>query len=166
MALGGHLPGEQPAPDASSVAAEGSFYSPIAGSRETRFSARPVFYGMKLAGLQGGKMRAINPKALPVGATAWAADMPTGETRVIVLNKSPRDKLDVAISSKGEARVWRLEAPSLTATSGVTLAGAVIQPGEAWKPVREERIVSRAGWANVTVPAASGAALFFSSRIN
>jgi hypothetical protein len=164
MSLGGHLPGEQLVPDAASVAAEGSFYTPIAGSRETRFSARPVFYGMKLAGLlAGGKMRAINPKALPAGATAWAADMPTGETRVIVLNKNPRDKLDVAISSTGEARVWRLEAPSLTATSGVTLAGAVIRPGEAWKPVREERIVSKAGGAPATVPAASGAALFFSN---
>jgi hypothetical protein len=85
---------------------------------------------------------------------------------VIVLNKNPRDKVDVAISSTGEARVWRLESPSLSATSGPSLAGAVIRPGEAWKPVREARIVSRAGWAHATVPATLGAALFFSSRLN
>ena len=56
--LGGHLPGEKLSADAAAIAAEGSFYTPIAGSREKGFNARPVFYGMKLAGvLAGGRMR-------------------------------------------------------------------------------------------------------------
>ena len=58
--LGGHLPGEKLSPDGAAIAAEGSFYTPIAGSREAGFKARPVFYGMKLAGtLAGGKMRPV-----------------------------------------------------------------------------------------------------------
>jgi hypothetical protein len=72
--LGGHLPGESLDPTAATVAKEGSFYTPVAGSRESGFKARPVFYGMMLAGqLAGGRMRALTLDAPQAGATAYAA---------------------------------------------------------------------------------------------
>ena len=90
LALGGHLPGEQLSPDGATAAALGGFYTPIAGSRESGFAARPVYYGMKLAGLfAGGRMRPVTLDSPPAQAMAWAAEMPDGGTRVIVLNKDP-----------------------------------------------------------------------------
>ena len=81
--------------------------------------------------------------------------------RVVLLNKDSRQKLKLAIPSKHGAKLWRMEAPDLTATAGVTLAGTEIRPGEAWKPHREERIASKGGVVRVTLQAASGAALLF-----
>ena len=162
MSLGGHLPGEQLAPGAAAIAAEGSFYTPIAGSREKGFIARPIFYGVKLAGvLAGGRMRSLKLDQSPSDATAWAAEMPGGGMRFVLLNKNSRQKFELAIPSAYTARLWRLEAPDLTATTHVTLAGAAIRPSEAWRPHREERIASKGGVVRVTLEAASGAALFF-----
>lgn len=161
FSLGGHLPGENVAPEAVSAAALGSFYTPIAGSRETGFIARPVFYGMKVAGLlAGGRMRPVQLDAPPEDATAWAAQMPNGDTRLVVLNKNAKRDLSLRISSTSSARLWRLEAPDLTATTGVTLAGAVFRSGEPWRPLHEERIRSTAGVVAVQVSAASGAIVF------
>ena len=162
MSLGGHLPGEQLAPGAAAIAAEGSFYTPIAGSSEKGFTARPIFYGMKLAGvLAGSRMRPVKLDQSLSDATAWAGEMPGGGMRFVLLNKNPRQKFELAIPSSHGTKLWRLEAPDLTATAHVTLAGAAIGAGEAWKPRREEHIASKGGVVRVVLEAASGAALFF-----
>jgi hypothetical protein len=110
---------------AAKVAKEGSFYTPVAGSRESGFKARPVFYGMMLAGqLAGGRMRAMTLDAPQAGATAYAADMENSGTRIVVINKDASSDLLVRIQSRSGVRIWRLEAPGLTATAEVTLAGA------------------------------------------
>ena len=160
MSLGGHLPGEDVAP--KSTSALDSFYTPIAGSRNSRYVARPVFYGMKLAGLlAGGRMRQARLEGPSSEAVAWVAEMPNGETRVVVLNKSQQSELVLWIASAHSARLWRIEAPSLAATSGVTFAGAAIAAGKQWQPRREDRIASTSGMVATTVPAVSGAVLFF-----
>ena len=160
--LGGHLPGAQLSPDAAAIAAQGSFYTPIAGSRKTGFRARPVFYGMKLAGvLAGGRMRSAQFNPLPANAGAYAAEMPEGGTRLVLLNKDASQKLEISIESPHDARLWRLLAPGLTAISGVTLAGAEIRPDQAWHPAQEERLVSKDHQVQLTMKPASGAALFF-----
>jgi hypothetical protein len=166
QSLGGHLPGEQLAPDAAAVAAEGSFYTPIAGSHEKGFSARPVFYGMRVAGLlAGGRMRPVSFDQAPANATAWAAEMPDKSTRLVLLNKHSQQRLKISIPSNHVAKVWRLQAPGLTATSDVTLAGMQIKPGTAWKPLREEHIVSKDRKVQFELEPASGAALFFGGRL-
>jgi len=165
-ALGGHLPGESLAPSAAAVAAEGSFYTPIAGSRESGFRARPVFYGMKLAGLlAAGRMRRPAAGTTPDGASVYAADMAGGGTRVIVINKSDGNDIALRIASNQTARVWRLEAPGLTATTGVTLAGNPLEASRPWTPRREERVASRHGAVSIAVKSASAAALFFDERL-
>jgi hypothetical protein len=161
-ALGGHLPGEQLTPEAAAIAAEGSFYTPIAGSREKGFSARPVFYGMKLAGiLVAGRMRPARFDQAPVNASAWAADMSGGNTRIVLLNKDARQKLQISIPSDYDAKLWRLQASGLTATSDVTLAGTEIKPDKAWQPSNEEHLVSKDNHVQINLEPASGAALFF-----
>jgi hypothetical protein len=165
-ALGGHLPGEQLSPEAATIAAEGSFYTPIAGSREMGFSARPVFYGMKLAGvLAGGRMRPALFNVSPANADAWAADMPDGRTRLVLLNKDAHQKLEISIPSSHSAGLWRLQAPSLTAISGVTLAGADISPGKSWRPSNEEHLASKGGQVQIEMAPGSGAALFFDGSL-
>ncbi|MGA2247089.1 MAG: glycosyl hydrolase family 79 C-terminal domain-containing protein [Verrucomicrobiota bacterium] len=164
--LGGHLPGEQLAPDAAAVAAEGSFYTPIAGSREHGFAARPVFYGMRLAGiLAGGRMRPVTFDQAPANAAAWTAEMPGGATRLVLLNKDSRQALRLSIPSAHNAKLWRLEAPGLTATSGVTLAGVQIKLGTAWQPLREDHLASANRQVKLELPPASGAALFFNGSL-
>jgi hypothetical protein len=161
FSLGGHLPGESLAPGADPAAALGSFYTPIAGSREAHFSARPVFYGMKIAGLlAGGRMRSVLFDTPPADARAWAAETPSGEIRIVVVNKDPQQDLDLRVPSKGAAELWRLEAPNLSATSGVTLAGAECETGKGWRPRQKEHLACRSGSITVQIPRASAAILF------
>lgn len=162
LALGGHLPGEGLTPDARLVATQGSFYTPIAGSRESGFVARPVFYGMKVAGLlAGGRMRPVTFDPPLTQSTAWAAEMNDGSTRIIVLNKDPQQQIHLDVPSSRTAKLWRLEAPDLTATSGVSLAGAVLEAGQQWKPRQEEHLPSTANKVRATLRGASAAAIFF-----
>jgi hypothetical protein len=162
ISLGGHLPGEQLTPDGPAIAAEGSFYTPIAGSREKGFYARPVFYGMRLAGvLAGGRMRPALFDQPPANAAAWAAEMPDRRTRLVLLNKDAHQTLQISIPSTHDAKLWRLLAPGLTATSGVTLAGAEIRPEKAWRPSHEEPLASKDREVQIELEPGSGAALFF-----
>jgi len=159
--LGGHLPGEKLSPEAAAIAQEGSFYTPIAGSRERGFKARPIFYGMKLAGaLVGGRMRPALFNESPANASAWAAQMPDGATRVVLVNKDSRQKLRVSIASNRDARLWRLKAPDLTALSDVTLAGAEISPDKRWAPAHEENLASRNDQLEVELEPAAAVAIF------
>jgi hypothetical protein len=166
QSLGGHLPGAQLSPEAAAIAAQGSFYTPIAGSREMGFTARPVFYGMKLAGvLAGGRMRPASFDQPPANADAFAADMPDRRTRLVLVNKDASQKLQISIPSTHDARLWRLQGPGLTAISGVTLAGTEIKPGKAWKPAHEEHLVSRDRQVQLELEPGSGAALFFRGSV-
>ena len=110
-------------------------------------------------------MRPAQLEGLKANATAWAAEMPDGTTRLILLNKDAEQEVELLIPSSYDAKLWRLEAPSLTATSEVTLAGATIKPGTTWQPQREERLTSKDGQVCVALPAGSGAALFFEGSL-
>ena len=79
---------------------------------------------------------------------------------MIVLNPDAQQRLELSIPSGSDIAVWRLEASDLTATSGVTLAGAQISPGKPWQPQREERFVSKNREVHLRLEPGSGAALF------
>src|ERR1022692_4476343 len=110
-------------------------------------------------------MRAVTLNAAQAGATAYAADMENSGTRIVVINKDASSDLLVRIQSKSGVRIWRLEAPGLTATTEVTLAGAVIEATHPWKPRREERIASHGGFVDLKVSAASAVVLFSNGRL-
>ena len=106
-------------------------------------------------------MRPANFDQAPANAAAWAADMPDGTTRLILLNKHAQQKLQISIPSAHDARLWRLQAPGLTATSEVTLAGAQIEPGTAWQPQTEEHLANKNRQLKLELQPGSGVALFF-----
>jgi hypothetical protein len=158
--LGGKLPGARSDADRD-YARLGSFYSPFAGSRETGFSARPLFYGMMLAErFAGGAMTAVDFAPGAVNAAAYAARTAKG-FRIAVLNKDATRDLKVALDIAGKVparvRLWRLSAPALDAVRGVRFAGSEVAPGTAlWRPQTE----TVAGGAVVGVPRASAALIF------
>ena len=162
-ALGGHLPGEALSKKPG-TGRSGAFYTPIAGSLEEGFAARPIFYGVMLADQFGGTVPvAADFDAQSVNATAYAATT-KGDLRVAILNKDPardlRVKIDAGVQPR-PARVWRLSAPALDATDGVTLAGTAVGTSGAWKPVEEELRPGSHGLFILDVPRASGALVFF-----
>ena len=148
--LGGHLPGEELTPDGAAIAAEGRFFtrpSPAVREKGLQIQAS-CFYGMKLAGsLAGGKMRPVSFDQSPVNATAWAADVPEAAKLILVLvNKDARqENCELLFPSAHDARLWRLQAPGLTATSAVTLAGVEINFGKTWDTKEEEHLASKIG---------------------
>jgi hypothetical protein len=54
------------------------------------------------------------------------------------------------------ATAWRLQAPTLDSTEGVTLAGAEIRAG-VWSPRVVEPVAVKSGVARIRIPASSAA---------
>lgn len=129
--VGGALPGDallrdQGATPEQIASHPHPFYTPIA-SFGTKYEMEPVAYGLKFAGLLSGgtfvesdfagRLQATN-----VDATAYAARMPGGETRVIVLNKdADRDiavNLDFGVAHRhATVEIETLHAPALDSRS-------------------------------------------------
>lgn len=110
-------------------------------------------------------MRPAHFDETPANADAYAAEMPDGSTRLVLVNKDAHQKLEISIESPHDAKLWRLQGPGLTAISGVTLAGTKIKPDEAWHPTRVEHLASKKGQVQLVMEPASGAALFFPGSI-
>lgn len=87
----------------------------------------PEYYGMLLFAQAFPPGAQLLPVSAPGGAVkVWATRAPNGQTRVVLINKDPATVATVQIrlpGSGGAAALTRLEAPSLAATSGVTLGG-------------------------------------------
>ena len=91
-----------------------------------------------------------------VNATAYAARHTSG-FKVAIFNKGETKAVDVSLRMPGKARsahAWRLEAPALDSTEGVTLAGAEIEAGE-WSPKKIEPVAVKNGVPRIRVPASS-----------
>jgi hypothetical protein len=131
------------------------FYTPI-GSFGAQYVMEPVAYGLKFAGLMSGGTFIESDltgrlQASGVDATAYAAKMPDGETRVIILNKdASRDvaiDLNFGIERAGTVEIEKLHAPALGSRS----ASITRSPSE--------RV--RHGLYSTTVEHASGVCLTF-----
>ena len=105
-------------------------------------------------------MRRVEAAMNGIEASAYGAQMETGEMRLVLINKDSSKTLEMSIPARQGTRVWRLEAPSLSATSNVMLAGCEIRADQQWKPRNEERIPSSKGYAAVSISPASAAAVF------
>jgi hypothetical protein len=172
--LGDHMPGEQVAkqngavtghsvaPDAS--VAKGGYYTPIAGELDVEFTARPIFYGMFLANqLAGTNTRNVTLNNTGgVNATAYAGEK-DGQLRLAIFNKDETHDLRLALRTSSDhklAKVWRLTAPALDATSGVTLAGAEMSATGTWSPSKTETLEATADGPVLDLPRASAALVF------
>lgn len=123
-----------------------SSYSPIADDEHDRYTAAPGFYGM-LAFAQIGPGR-ILPVTLSGGGalsdakataspnvTAYAVARPAGDVILALINREPLTAVSVRIphpATAGPATLLRLEAPALSATSGVALGGSPVSMSGAW----------------------------------
>lgn len=151
--LGNQIPGARNDADLA-VALLGSFYTPIAGNRVVGFTARPVYFGMLLAGALAGKTLVQSSfDAAGANATAYAARNGRGFV-VVLINKDPDADLTVRlVGVSGHAAAMRLTAPSLDATEGVTYPGYAL-PSPAPRRPRPTEFVNV---ASIPLPHASGA---------
>lgn len=97
------------------------FYTPIA-TFGSDYLLEPVAYGLKFAGpFSGGTLLktefATKLQAAGVNATAYAANLPGGQTSVIILNKDAAADLEVELDfgpgMSGEVETETLHAPAL-----------------------------------------------------
>ena len=135
-------------------------YTPIAGNAQQGFSARPVYYGMMLAGqFAGAAMVQAELTTGGVNAAAYAAKSAAG-LRIAIFNKEERQTIRVDASPSFSARhatVWRLAAPALDSKSAVTLAGAEVGRDGTWAPAKVESATQKRGRIAIDIPPASGA---------
>jgi hypothetical protein len=125
----------------------------------------PIFYGMMLANqLAGEEMLKVQCDMQGVNATAYASKHNRG-FKVAIFNKDESRALDLSILASPRvqtATAWRMQAPALDSTEGVTLAGAEIEPHAQWSPKTVEPIALEQGIPRIHVPAASAALIFLS----
>ena len=169
--LGDHMPGEQLAknggrqsdpsavPDARIV--KGGYYTPIAGELDVGYTARPIFYGMFLANqFAGTNTHTVTLKNTGgVNATAYAGEK-DGQLRLAIFNKDESRDLQLALQIPPEykqAKVWRLTAQALDATSGVTLAGTEMSTAGTWSPSKTETLHVTMDGTMLEMPRASAA---------
>ncbi len=101
--------------------------------------ARPEYYGLLAARqLEGGRFvpaRLVSPGPLP-NLTTWATVTPRGTIRIAIDNLAASGlPQPVFIPISGyTAKVERLNAPSIAATSGTSLGGAAVNDAGRWRP--------------------------------
>ncbi len=163
--LGDHTPGMEAAKTPQKV--RSGFYTPISSEPGSPIKAMPIFYGMLLANQFAG-CTPLQVQGMPdsVNATAYAAQDGQG-FKVAIFNKDESQALDLtvlALRKLHTASAWRLKAPALDATQGITLAGAQIEEHGAWNPRVVETIAIERGTARIHAPASSAALVFLRFR--
>jgi hypothetical protein len=133
-------------------------YTPIAGDAQRGFLARPVYYGMLLAGqFAGTTMVAAELEAQNLNATAYAARVHNG-LQIAIFNKEEQQAIKVNVNPSVAGRnavIWRLSAPALDSKSEVTLAGAGVGADGTWAASKEENVAQKNGRFGLDIPAAS-----------
>lgn len=159
--LGDHTPGLDVAKTPQTMRA--GFYTPIATEPGRAIEAMPIFYGMLLANqFAGSKFLRTSANMQSVNATAYAAKQ-NKSAIVAIFNKDSIQSVDVSIRASGtvkSARAWRLEAPALDSTDGVTLAGAPILSHAQWHAKVSEPVAVNNAIARIRVRAGSAALVF------
>jgi len=162
--LGDHTPGMDVAKTPQAM--RSGFYTPIFSEPDSPVKAMPIFYGMLVANqFAGSTMMRVDGEIAGANMTAYAARYKSG-FKVALFNKDELKAVDVRVRAPGRVRTaiaWRLQAPALDATEGVTLAGAEIRGG-AWSPKQTEPLTMEGGAARIRIPASSAALVFMSVR--
>lgn len=137
----------------------GSGYTPIADSNGTVVGARPEYYGILLFTLAGqGNLLQTQLSAGGLNATAYAVKSSTGGLNLILVNKDSAQNLNVTIQltqSAHSANLLAMTGPSLTATSGVTIQGASVNPDGSFSPAAAYTLSASGSQLSCYVPALS-----------
>lgn len=142
-------------------------YSPIVGSLEAGFLARPEYYGLLLFSLVGpGQLVAAQlsgAETIPLLKT-YALRGADGRMRVVLINKDTQTDAQIKLTgieaSKG--RLIRLEAPSVDDANDVTLGGSPIGQSGEWSALVEETLSLRNSTFQLRIPKGTAAFAEFS----
>jgi hypothetical protein len=136
-----------------------SKYTTITDDLAGRYAAAPEYYGL-LAFAQAGKGEqiAVNLDTGGLNLTAYATRSGSNIT-LTVINKDMSRDASVSISGLAakQAQAMRLRAPSLTATSGITLGGAPVDTSGKWSGGKSDPVKLSGGRAVLEVPSGSAA---------
>ena len=132
------------------------YYSPIVGSIETGFTARPEYYGLALAQqFAGHTLHSTTLDAHGANVTAYAAITAGAAGLITIVNKDARDVVAmIALPASGINRVTveRLEAPAIDAKDGVKLNGHAVTSAEQYQARLGESLKLHAEKLSVHVP--------------
>jgi hypothetical protein len=134
-------------------------YSPIDEVDSHVTAAAPLFYGMLLVSQAGiGDMLPTHAAAGKLNFSAYSIELADGSTNVVLVNKDAANGVNASIdvgSPVASATGIYLQAPSLTSTQGVTLAGSEITPAGAWNPQAPYALPVRGNIVTLVVPPAT-----------
>ncbi len=138
--LGGQLPGDTIAKQN----ATDSYYTPIAGSVATGYTARPIFYGMLLAAkLADSNLLHNSFSHQQAELTAYAAQRPRDRSlQIAIFNTGATDASILVHPGRpfGRSAVLRLKGSSLESTGDVTLGAASVDASGHWNSSEREQV--------------------------
>lgn len=139
-----------------------SHYSPIVHDAKGICTARPEYYGM-IAFAMTGHGHLIKPtvKHADINLTAYATNDATAYWLIAINKDFTKDaRIEVSVPADvHSADVYRLEGPSINATSGVKLGRAAVSDEGTWQGAPAEHIEISNGAARLLVPHTSAALL-------
>ena len=141
-------------------------YTPIADSDGVVVEARPEYYGMYLFTLAGqGTLYQTTVSAGSLNVTAYTVRTPGGGLNLVIVNKDATNNLQVStmlpqtINTASLLELTQLtpgaSAPSLTATTGVTIQSATINANGSFTPAAAYALTAGGTTLNCYVPALS-----------
>jgi hypothetical protein len=144
------------------------WYTPIAGTPEKGFAARPIYYGMLLFA-QAGAGQLVETKldsqpAPLLTAYGLQSDAENAAIKVAAFNKHFDRSVHLTIDPgqrSPRASVLRLHASRIDDTAGTTFGEASVGARGAWSATKEEALPLENGSATLDLPAASAALITF-----
>ncbi len=134
-------------------------YSPIIEVDSRVTSAAPLFYGMLFVSQAGvGDMLPTRVTAGSLNFTAYTIALVDGSTNIALVNKDATNGVNASIdvgASVATATAVYLQAAALGATTGVTLAGAGVEPTGAWAPKAPYSLPAGGNVVTLVVPPAT-----------
>ncbi len=128
-------------------------------------AVQPLYYALLFFRVAGqGTLIPTSVNTSGVNLNAYAALDTDGTLRVVVINEDAVQNASVQIVAGpgyAAALAMRLSAPSLQATSGISLGGAGVAGDGTWSPTQLDVVSGSAGTFTVSVPAASAVLVVF-----
>jgi hypothetical protein len=141
------------------------WYTPVAGTPEHGFVARPIYYGMLLFAEAGaGQLIEAQLEGLDQAplATAYGLRSADRSVKAAIVNKNVGRGIQLSVNAQGKyASVLHLHAPRIDDSADVTLGGVPVGANGNWTVARKEKLLSQDGSILLDLPAASAALLTF-----
>ena len=135
------------------------WYSPLIEVDSRVTTAAPLYYGMLLVSRIGtGDMLSTTASAGSSNLHAYTVSRTDGATVVVLVNGEASTGVNATVdlgAAVSSATAVYLRGASLTATSGVTLGEATVNPDGSWSPKAPFTLTHTGNTVTVPVPAAS-----------